>query len=68
MKAGLRIRLTGRGSRTGIGAMDIGTSVTELHVAPATGGEGKNLTQSLDRDIVEIPLDARRQIIAGDGV
>ena len=27
------------------------TSVNEVYVAPATGGEGKNLTRPLDRDI-----------------
>jgi dipeptidyl aminopeptidase/acylaminoacyl peptidase len=45
-------------------------SVAELHVAPATGGEGKNLTQSLDRDVAKslwMPDSKSLLVVANDG-
>ena len=47
-----------------------GTSVAELHVAPATGGEGRNLTQSLDRDVwksIWMPDGKSLLVVANDG-
>jgi dipeptidyl aminopeptidase/acylaminoacyl peptidase len=46
------------------------TSVTELHVAPATGGEGKNLTKSLDRNVWKslwMPDSQSLLVVANDG-
>lgn len=45
-------------------------SVTELHVAPVTGGEDKDLTQSLDRDVwksIWMPDSKSLLVVANDG-
>jgi dipeptidyl aminopeptidase/acylaminoacyl peptidase len=45
-------------------------SVTEVHVAPATGGEGRNLTESLDRNVekmVWMPDSKSLLVAANDG-
>jgi dipeptidyl aminopeptidase/acylaminoacyl peptidase len=45
-------------------------NVTELHVAPATGGEGTNLTRSLDRDVAKsiwMPDSKSLLVLANDG-
>lgn len=46
------------------------TSVNEVYVAPATGGEGKNLTRPLDRDIGKtlwMPDSKSLLVVAYDG-
>ena len=45
-------------------------SVNELHVAPATGGEGRNLTRPLDRDVGKslwMPDSKSLLVVANDG-
>jgi len=48
----------------------LATGVNEVHVAPATGGEGKNLTRSLDRDVwksIWMPDGKSLLVVANDG-